>query len=72
VLARASLVPTYAIDDEDAALPYRTCRHGGAKVRKLIDCLIAAVAIRADLLVLHAGTDFDVLARHTPLRVDIP
>jgi len=39
-------------------------------VRRLIDCLIAAVAIRADVPVLHADTDFDVLARRTALRLD--
>ncbi len=33
------------------------------------DCLIAAVAIRNDVPVLHHDTDFDVLARYTPLRV---
>jgi predicted nucleic acid-binding protein len=32
-------------------------------------CLIAAVAIRNDVPVLHHDADFDVLARHTPLRV---
>ncbi len=70
LLARASLVPTDSIDYEDAAGLYRTCRRSGDTVRKLIDCLIAAVAIRADLAVLHADTDFDVLARHTPLHLD--
>ena len=41
---------------------YRRCRAGGETVRKLSDCLIAAVALR------H-GADFEVIARHTPLRV---
>ncbi len=72
LLARASLVLTYPIDYEDAAALYRTCRRSGDTVRKLIDCLIAAVAIRADIPVLHADADFDVLARHTPLRADMP
>jgi predicted nucleic acid-binding protein len=39
-------------------------------VCRLIDCLIAAVAIKANLSVLHADKDFDVLARHTRLRVE--
>jgi len=51
---------------------YRTCRRGGETVRKLIDCLIAAVAIRAGLPILHSDSDFDGLARRTPLRVDRP
>ncbi len=70
LLARASLVPTHSIDYEDAAALYRACRRSGDTVRKLIDCLIAAVSIRADLPILHADADFDVLARHTPLRLD--
>ena len=70
LLARASLVPTHSIDYEDAAALYRTCRSSGDTVRKLIDCLIAAVAIRAELPILHADADFDAIARHTPLRLD--
>jgi len=72
LLARASVVATEAVDYEEAATLFRTCRRGGDSVRKLIDCLIAAVAIRADVPVLHADTDFDVLARHTTLRVHQP
>ena len=68
LLARASLVPTESIDYESAAGLYRTCRRNGVTVRKLIDCLIAAVAIRADIPVLHADADF--LARLTRLRLD--
>jgi predicted nucleic acid-binding protein len=47
----------------------RTCRRQGKTVRKLIDCLIAAVAIEAGCEVLHADADFNVLARRTALRV---
>ncbi|MDQ4070481.1 MAG: VapC toxin family PIN domain ribonuclease, partial [Actinomycetota bacterium] len=49
---------------------YRTCRRNGETVRRLIDCLVAAVAIRVQASVLHADADFDVLARHTSLRVE--
>jgi hypothetical protein len=59
-------------DAEDAAALYRTCHRGGETVRRLIDCLIAAVAIKADIPVLHADSDFDVLVRHTQLRVEEP
>lgn len=70
LLARAALIPTEAIDYEDAAALYRTCRRGGETVRRLIDCLIAAVAIKAEVSVLHADADFDALARHTHLRIE--
>jgi predicted nucleic acid-binding protein len=56
-------------DYESAAEIYRTCRSGGETVRSLIDCLIAAVAIREDVEVLQNDIDFDVIARHTPLRL---
>lgn len=70
LLARASVLPTASGDYENAAVLYRACRQSGATVRKLIDCMIAAVAIRADVPILHADADFDTLARHTPVRVD--
>jgi predicted nucleic acid-binding protein len=69
LLARASLLPTAPADYEQAAALYRTCRRAGSTVRKLIDCLIASVAIRAGAAVLHADSDFDTLARHTSLLV---
>jgi len=72
LLARASVIPTEPVDYEAAAAFYRVCRRRGETVRKLIDCLIAAVAIRADVAVLHADADFDVLTRYTTLRVDQP
>ena len=69
LLARATVIPTQATDYDDAAALYRRCRRQGETVRKLIDCLIAAAAIRADTPILHNDTDFDALARHTELRV---
>jgi hypothetical protein len=70
LLARATVVPTGPADYEAAATLYRTCRRSGETVRRLIDCLIAAVAIRAGIPLLHADADFDVLARHTPLQIE--
>lgn len=72
LLARAATLPTGSTDYEQAAVLYRTCRRNGETVRKLIDCLIAAVAIRDGFAMLHADSDFDVLARHSPLLTDQP
>ena len=72
LLGRATTVPTEAVDYERGASLYRECRRRGETVRRLIDCLIAAVAIRHDIAVLHADTDFDALARHTPLAIYQP
>ncbi|CAB4810912.1 MAG: PIN domain-containing protein [Actinobacteria bacterium] len=56
-------------DYDQAAALYRTCRRNGETVRRLIDCLIASVAIRLDAPVLHADADFAALARHTQLAL---
>ena len=71
LLARAVAIPTEPADYDGAAALYRLCRREGETVRRLIDCLIGAVAIRADTSVLHNDADFDVLARHAGLRVDL-
>lgn len=51
---------------------YRRCRARGETVRKLVDCLIAAVAIRNGLPLLHRDADFDALSRHTNLKTVSP
>jgi predicted nucleic acid-binding protein len=70
LLARATLLPTESIDFDAAAAVYRSCRSQGKTVRKLIDCLIAAVAIRANVAVLHTDQDFTAIASATDLRID--
>jgi len=59
-------------DFEAAAALYRECRRGGYTPRSLDDCLIAAVAIRAECRVLHHDRDFDGIARCTALKVVQP
>ena len=69
LLARATVLPTDPVDYETAAILYRRCRRGGETVRKLIDCLIGAVALRHGTPVLHRDTDFDVLAHLADVEV---
>lgn len=69
LLARATVIPTSPADFDHAAALYRQCRTRGATVRRLVDCLIAASAIKADLPILHQDSDFTVLERHTPVQV---
>lgn len=71
-LARTTPIPMRSSDYDDAATLYRRCRRQGETIRKLLDCLIAAVAIRAGIPVLHNDRDFDALARHTELQIDLP
>ena len=72
LLARAAVIPAQATDYDDAAALFRRCRRQGATVRSLMDCLIAAAAIRAGVPILHRDADYDVLARHTELRLYEP
>ncbi|HEY7622252.1 MAG TPA: PIN domain nuclease [Solirubrobacteraceae bacterium] len=70
LLGRCEFVPIAgARDYEDAADVYRACHQAGHTVRALTDCLIASVAMRPGLSVLHADRDFDVIARHAPLEI---
>ncbi|OLT26083.1 twitching motility protein PilT [Nocardiopsis sp. CNR-923] len=49
---------------------YREARSKGKTIRKLYDCLIAAVALRTDAVLVHCDRDFDHLAEVFPrLRV---
>ena len=70
LLAMATHIATLPTDYDDAAALFRTCRQRGRTVRKLIDCLITAVAIRVDAPILHNDQDFQVLARHTDVQID--
>lgn len=68
LLARARTLETLPVDYDVAALTYRSCRRGGETPRSLIDCLIAAVAIRTGVALLHADRDFDAIVRHSRLE----
>lgn len=70
LLQRCDHVPVQGDDYETAAAVWRACRRGGDTPRSLVDCLVAAVAMRTELPVLHAGRDYDAIARHVDLAVD--
>jgi predicted nucleic acid-binding protein len=63
-------VPVAVEDWTAAADIYRDCRRGGTTPRTLVDCLIAAVAMRTGAAVLHNDRDFDLIARHVDLAID--
>jgi predicted nucleic acid-binding protein len=52
----------------DAANIFRELRAKGLTIRSSADCLIAAVAIKHDLIVWHNDRDFDMIARIRPLQ----
>jgi predicted nucleic acid-binding protein len=72
LLGRARLLSCDSADFLEAAHLYRRCRQQGVTVRRLIDCLIAAVALRHDVPVLHADRDFDVLAQSIGVTLHQP
>lgn len=69
LMARCTTLRTESVDYEVAAALFRQCRRNGNTPRKMIDCLIAAVAIRNDVALLHLDQDFVVLAENSALRL---
>jgi predicted nucleic acid-binding protein len=53
----------------EAAEIYREGRRKGYTIRSSADCLIAAIAIREKIPIMHFDRDFDYIARYTPLRI---
>jgi predicted nucleic acid-binding protein len=73
LLLLCDFVPLEGLADfEHAAAIYRTCRRAGETVPALNDCLVAMVAIRAGVDLLHADRDFEAIARHTDLELYHP
>lgn len=48
---------------------YRDCRKKGKTIKSTIDCMIAAICIENDLILLHKDSDFDLIQASTSLRV---
>lgn len=70
LLARGTAVPAASPADHDAAASlYRAARRSGRTVRSLLDCLVAATALRVEAPVLARDRDFEILAEVSPLRL---
>jgi predicted nucleic acid-binding protein len=52
-----------------AAALYQQARRAGVTIRKTLDCLIAAPCVRTGSPILHADSDFDLLASCTAVEV---
>ena len=59
-----------AMDFEGATTIYRTCRAAGVTPRGTIDCLIAAVALRNDAVLLTADHDLARIAEVMSIPLD--
>ena len=69
LLAMAHNESVTSVDFEIAATLYRTARRSGVTVRSMLDCVIAAVAVRRGIPILHNDRDFDALASCTEVRI---
>ena len=70
LLGRFQAMPAASpADHESAAALYWAARHTGATVRSLLDCLVAAAALRTDSPLLARDRDFEVIAGVSPLRL---
>ncbi len=57
-------------DFEGAARVYRACRNEGVTPGGLIDCMIAAIAMRSNSSILAVDADFARMSRVIPLSLD--
>jgi predicted nucleic acid-binding protein len=60
------------IDFRQAAGIYQAVRRRGHPVRSLVDCLIASVAMRHDVPILHDDRDYVAIGACLPLREHRP
>jgi predicted nucleic acid-binding protein len=49
---------------------HRRCRRGGDTVRSLIDCQVAAMALRMGVAVVHRDHDYEVIRTHCGLQTE--
>jgi predicted nucleic acid-binding protein len=71
LLLRFELLPFDVVADFDgAARLYRNCRRAGVTPRGMVDCMIAAVALRRGATLLSHDADMDRLAEVTGIAVD--
>jgi predicted nucleic acid-binding protein len=71
LLQRFDIEPLAPVrDTEDASAIHRRCRRGGDTVRSLIDCQVAAMALRIVVAVAHRDRDYEVIRTHCGLQTE--
>ena len=71
MLRSVDFLPFAAATDFDGAVRvYRACRRHGVTPRGMVDCMIAAVALRHDAVLLTADRDLARIAEVMDLRLD--
>lgn len=70
LLSGAELIPfDSASDFSAAAWIFRNCREAGHTPRSVVDCMIAAVALRTETPLLARDSDFAAIAAVTDLQL---
>lgn len=55
-----------------AAEIYQDLQRKGIRIRSIIDCLVASVAIETGAVLLHKDRDFDYIAKYYPIIIEKP
>ena len=74
VLTRQDILQPAPADWRHAARTYFDLHRNGLTVRRVLDCLIAEIAVNRGMMLLHNDRDFEVIATIRPLiqrRVEI-
>ncbi|WP_204806828.1 PIN domain nuclease [Mycobacterium riyadhense] len=72
LLQRFDIEPVAPVRDaEDAAAIHRRRRRGGDTLRSLIDCHVAAMALRIGVAAAHRDRDYEVIRTHCGLRTEL-
>lgn len=70
IAADSTVIVPEVVMMEDAAAIHRRCRRGGDTVRSLIDCQVAAMALRIGVAVAHRDRDYEAIRTHCGLRTE--
>lgn len=69
LVARYTILQTESADFEMSAMIFRNCRKKGKTPRKMLDCLIAAIAIRNEMTLVHNDQDFVMISECSLLQI---
>ena len=69
LVARYTILQTESADFEMSATIFRNCRKTGKTPRKMLDCLIAAIAIRNEMTLVHNDQGFVMISECSLLQI---
>lgn len=69
LIEKESVISAEAADWRHAARIVFDLRRGGLTLKNSVDCLVAQMALKHDLELIHDDADFELIARMRPLRL---